>query len=87
MLVLYRKSGQGIYVSDGIESYKIKFLFNRNGMTHYQINEEEKIKSEGDPFYLDSKKTIMVIIFQSHNAIRIGVDAPEKFKIKRMELS
>lgn len=88
MLILYRKSSQGIEVMNRVnkETYDFDFLYNRNGKTTYRINGEIKEIGEKEPFYLDNNAEVMVIVIQAENSIRVGVDAARHFEIRRKEI-
>ena len=88
MLVLYRKSGQGIQVKNSVngELFDFDFLFNDGDQSSYRVNGVKESRSAGAPFYLDANCEIMVVIINAEDAIRVGVDAPRHFKIRRKEL-
>lgn len=89
MLILYRKSGQGIEVQNRVnkETFDFDFLYNRKGKTAYRINGEVKEIGEKEPFYLDPNAEVMVIIIQADNSIRVGIDAPKHWNIRRKEVA
>ena len=89
MLILYRKSGQGIEIQNEVnkESFDFDFLYNRSGKTAYRINGDIKVVGEKEPFYLDDNAEVMVIVIQAEGAIRVGIDAPRHFNIRRKEVT
>lgn len=88
MLILFRKSGQGIEVQNNVnrEVYDFDFLYNKNGKTSYRINGQSKLIGDREPFYLDPNAEVMVIIIHADNAIRVGIDAPRHWNIRRKEV-
>lgn len=88
MLILYRKSGEGIEIKNKISGdlFDFDFLYNRSGKTTYRINGELRTIDEREPFYVDDNSEVMTIVIQAEQSIRIGIDAPEHFQIRRKEV-
>ncbi len=88
MLILYRKSGEGIQVRNRTtgELFDFDFLFNKSPINYYRINGETVEKNEKASFYLDSNREIMCMVIYTDSSIRVGIDAPRNFQIRRKEI-
>lgn len=87
MLVLYRRSGQGLILnnSETGERIELDFLYHDPPYSHYRINGSDIKKKDKDCFYLDSIEEIMIVIISVDKAVRFGIDAPRKWNIARKE--
>lgn len=88
MLILYRKAGQGIEIKNKQtgDTYDFDFICNSNPIIKCKVNGKEKGQSERYPFYLDEDKEVMVIVIKSDLSVRVGVDAPRHYAIRRKEI-
>lgn len=88
MLMLFRKPGQGIEIKNKHTGKlcDFDFLYNENGLSHYRVNGQSSSMGQDEPFYLDEEKSVMVIIMHSDSSVRVGIDAPMEWIIRRKEV-